>query len=104
MRARELTNGFANRFLMIWAERERIVPFPQATPQEAVDALAARILSILELVQAERVNERDHLPVSLTAQAQSIYSQLYRGELIDDSAGEHVTALLERRVLPPTEN
>ena len=97
MRARELTNGFANRFLMIWAERERIVPFPQATPQEAVDALAARILSILELVQAERVNERDHLPVSLTAQAQSIYSQLYRGELIDDSAGEHVTALLERR-------
>lgn len=97
MRARELTNGFANRFLMIWAERERIVPFPQATPQETVDDLAARILSILELVQAERVNERDHLPVSLTAQAQSIYSQLYRGELIDDSAGEHVTALLERR-------
>ena len=97
MRARELTNGFANRFLMIWAERERIVPFPQATPQEAVDALAARVLSILELVQAERVNERDHLPVSLTAQAQSIYSQLYRGELIDDTAGEHVTALLERR-------
>lgn len=97
MRARELTNGFANRFLMIWAERERIVPFPQATPQDAVDALAARILSVLEFVQAERVNERDHLPVTLTAQAQSIYSQLYRGELIDDSAGEHVTALLERR-------
>jgi hypothetical protein len=97
MRARELTNGFANRFLMIWAERERIVPFPQATPQDSVDALAARILSVLEFVQAERVNERDHLPVSLTAQAQSSYSQLYRGELIDDSAGEHVTALLERR-------
>ncbi len=37
MRARELTNGFANRFLMIWAERERIVPFPQATPQETVE-------------------------------------------------------------------
>lgn len=97
MRARELTNGFANRFLMIWAERERIVPFPQATPQDAVDALAARVLSVLEFVQAERVNERDHLPVTLTAQAQSIYSQLYRGELIDDSAGEHVTAVLERR-------
>ena len=97
MRARELTNGFANRFLMIWAERERIVPFPQATPQDAVDALAARILSVLEFVQAERVNERDHLPVTLTVQAQSIYSQLYRGELIDDSAGEHVTALVERR-------
>ena len=97
MRARELTNGFANRFLMIWAERERIVPFPAATPQETVDALATRILDVLNFVQAERVEDRDHLPVGLTTQAQSLYSQLYRGELIDDSAGERVTALLERR-------
>ena len=97
MRARELTNGFANRFLMIWAEREKIVPFPTATPQKTVDALAARILGILDFVQAEQVTERDHLPVGLTAQAQSTYAQLYRGELIDDSAGERVTALLERR-------
>ena len=35
--------------------------------------------------------------IELTTQAQGIYSQLYRGELIDDSAGERVTALLERR-------
>jgi len=97
MRSRELTNGFANRFLMIWAEREKIVPFPKATPQEAVDALATKMLGILDFVQAERVTERDHLPVGLTAQAQNIYAQLYRGELIDDSAGERVTALLERR-------
>ena len=97
MRARELTNGFANRFLMIWAEREKIVPFPTATPQETVDALASRILGVLDFVQAEHVTERDHLQVGLSAQAQSIYAQLYRGELIDDSAGERVTALLERR-------
>ena len=97
MRARELTNGFANRFLMIWAEREKIVPFPKATPQEAVDALAARILSVLDFVQAERVSVRDHLQIGLTAQAQDIYARLYRGELIDDSGGERVTALLERR-------
>lgn len=97
MRARELTNGFANRFLMIWAEREKIVPFPQATPQEAVDALAARILSVLDFVQAERVSMRDHLQIGLTAQAHDIYARLYRGELIDDSGGERVTALLERR-------
>ena len=97
MRARELTNGFANRFLMIWAEREKIVPFPQATPQGSVDALAAKILSVLDFVQAERVSERDHMQVGLTAQAQDVYAQLYRGELIDDSGGERVTALLERR-------
>lgn len=97
MRARELTNGFANRFLMIWAEREKIVPFPKATPQESVDALAARILGVLDFVRAERVSERDNLQIGLTAQAQDIYAHLYRGELIDDSAGERVTALLERR-------
>lgn len=97
MRARELTNGFANRFLMLWAERDRVVPFPEATPQKAVDALAARMLGVLDFVQAERVTERDHMRIELTAQAQSIYSQLYRGELIDDSGGERVTALLERR-------
>lgn len=97
MRARELTNGFANRFLMIWAERDKIVPFPKATPQESVDALAARILIVLDFVKAERVSERDHLQIGLTAQARDIYSQLYRGELIDDSGGERVTALLERR-------
>jgi hypothetical protein len=73
------------------------VPFPTATPQETVDALAARILDVLDFVQAENVTERDHLQVGLSAQAQSIYAQLYRGELIDDSAGERVTALLERR-------
>jgi hypothetical protein len=97
MRARELTNGFANRFLMIWAEREKIVPFPKATTQEAVDALAARILNVLDFVQAERVSVRDHLQIGLTAQAQDIYARLYRGELIDDSGGERITALLERR-------
>lgn len=97
MRARELTNGFANRFLMIWAEREKIVPFPKATPQESVDALAARILSVLDFVQAERISERDRLQIGLTAKAQDIYAHLYRGELIDDSGGERVTALLERR-------
>ena len=97
MRARELTNGFANRFLMLWAEREKVVPFPKATPQDSVDALAVRMLGVLDFVQAERVTERDHMQIELTAQAQGIYSQMYRGELIDDSAGERVTALLERR-------
>lgn len=97
MRARELTNGFANRFLMIWAEREKIVPFPKATPQESVDALAVRILGVLDFVQAERVSERDNLQIGLTAKAQDIYAHLYRGELIDDSGGERLTALLERR-------
>ena len=44
MSARELTNGFANRFLMIWAERARMLPFPKETPQAVVEQLASRTL------------------------------------------------------------
>ena len=39
MSTRELTNGFANRFLMIWAEQSRILPFPKETPQVTVELL-----------------------------------------------------------------
>jgi putative DNA primase/helicase len=38
MSARELTNGFANRFLMIWAERTRMLPFLKETPQGQISA------------------------------------------------------------------
>lgn len=97
MNARELTNGFANRFLMIWAERAKVIPFPMATPQQTIDDLAIRVMKILEFVQAERCSERDHMRVELTPDAQTIYAQLYCGELNENSAGERVTAVLERR-------
>lgn len=97
MTARELTNGFANRFLMIWAERSQILPFPKATPQATVDALARRILDVLEFVGADQHDQRDHLRMDLSAQAQWHYAQLYRGELHEDLGSELVSAMLERR-------
>lgn len=97
MSARELTNGFANRFLMIWAERSQILPFPKATPQTIVNALAQRMLEILEFVAADNHEHRDWLKVELSARAQWRYAQLYRDELNADSGSERVSALLERR-------
>ncbi len=97
MTTRELTNGFANRFLMIWAERSQILPFPKATPQATVDALARRILQVLEFVRARQYAERDHLRMDLTPQSQWRYAQLYRGELNDDGGSDRVTSLQERR-------
>lgn len=97
MNARELTNGFANRFLMIWAERSQILPFPKATPQTKVDAIARRILDVLEFVGANHYDQRDHLRMELSAQAQWHYAQLYRGELNDDLGSDLVSAMLERR-------
>ena len=97
MSARDLTNGFANRFLMIWAERSRMLPFPKETPQAVVEHLARRTLEVLAFVHADRHDERDHLRMELSPQAQWRYAQLYRGELNDDLGDGTVGALLERR-------
>lgn len=97
MTARELTNGFANRFLMIWAERSQILPFPKATPQATVDALARKVIDILEFAKADRYDRRDSLRMDLSAQAQWRYAQLYRTELNEDLGNNVVNAMLERR-------
>ena len=97
MASRELTNGFANRFMMFWAERMKMLPFPRATPQDDVDSLARRVLEVLEFCGAERWAEKDHMRVELSPDARKLYEQLYRRELNDTSAGERITALIERR-------
>ena len=97
MNARELTNGFANRFLMIWAERTRMLPFPKETPQAVVEQLAARTREVLAFTGANQHGLREHLHMELSPQAQWHYSQLYRGELNGDLGDDVVGALLERR-------
>ncbi|QSB01405.1 DUF3987 domain-containing protein [Methylomonas sp. EFPC1] len=85
MTSREMTNGLANRFLMIWAERSEILPFPKETPQITIDALALRVMQILEF--ARTAKHDDFLRMDLTPQAQRRYAQFYLGELNDNSAG-----------------
>ena len=95
--ARDLRNGFANRFLFIWAERMKLVERPEATPQEVVDELANRILEVLQFCKAERWAERDCTRMELSEDARARYSELYLGELNDFSMGDQLAALLERR-------
>jgi hypothetical protein len=58
---RELSNGFANRFLIFWAERERLVPFPAATPQETVNSLAERTAEVIRFAKRTGAKRRSHL-------------------------------------------
>ncbi len=97
MSSRELTNGFANRFLMLWAERTRILPFPKETPQVQIEHLAGRVLEVLNFVRADHHHERDHLRMELSPQAQLRYAQLYLAELNEDLGDGLVGAVLERR-------
>ncbi len=95
--SRDLSNGFANRFMPYWAERTRLLPFPKATPADEVDRLTRRVLEVLQFCQAERWAERDSLRVELSPDAAKRWAALYRGELNDRSHGERINALIERR-------
>ncbi len=97
MHSRELSNGFANRFIFIWAEGDKVNPFPKPTPQPVVDALAQRIAEVLRFARADRHVDRDVLRIELSHEAATLYAQLYRGELRDRSAGERIAGLLDRR-------
>ena len=94
---RELSNGFANRFMVIFSERTKLEPFPKSTPQADVDALAVRLAEVLKFAQAERWVDRDHMHVSLSHEAAKDYGALYLGELNRYDYGPLVTGLLERR-------
>lgn len=96
MAARELTNGFANRFVMIFAERTRLVPFPEATSQDVVNGLAAEFGRTFEFAQAGRWVEKDTMRVSLSPAAAALYAGLYR-DLCAEVGGPAVFPLLERR-------
>ena len=97
MASRELTNGFANRFMIYWAERTRIIPFPSAATQTAVDGLADRVIEVLNFCSASRWVEKDHMRVELSPEAAKRFGTLYTNELNSNGDGERIAALVERR-------
>ena len=97
MKARELSNGFANRFIMIWAEQAGLDPFPGYTTSEEVEALADRTADVLRFAQADRFVDRDHSRMQLSPEARERYSSLYRDALQDGASSDRVAGLLIRR-------
>jgi hypothetical protein len=97
MHKRDLTNGFANRFIFFWAEGGKVEPFPQPTPMQVVESLATRIAQVLRFAGADCHGDKDVVCMEFSTDAASLYGSLYRGELRDRSAGEHITSLLDRR-------
>lgn len=99
MAARDMTNGFANRFLVLWAERTQLIPFPRPTSQAVIDGLAARIMEVLTFCGAVRWVDKDTMPVTMSPEAEIRYAVLYRTELNSHISGDRIAALSERR--PP---
>ncbi len=99
MGTRELTNGFANRFLIFWAERRSMLPFPRETSIQDIDRLSIRTAEVLRFVGAGEPSPRyyDRLQMALSPAAQSRYADLYCGELNAEVGDEVLSAVLERR-------
>jgi hypothetical protein len=97
MKTRELSNGFANRFMVIWAEQPARHAFPPGTPDEVVNALTERMAEVLRFAGAARFVDHDSLPMHLNTEARSMYQALYEGELSRRTGGDRMAGLLERR-------
>lgn len=97
MKSRELTNGFANRFMMIWAEQSELDPFPSYTPKDVLAELTDRMADVLRFAKADRWVDRDQTRMQLSPDARKLYSNTYRNELQERNGGESVAGLLTRR-------
>jgi hypothetical protein len=106
MSAREMSNGFANRFIIFWAERTGLTPYPQTTPSHIVYELARKTLAIIAFAKGDYCWDSDpgrssqnNRQMGLTPDAAKLYADLYRKELNKNTDGQLVGGLTARR--PP---
>ena len=97
MDSRELTNGFANRFLMFWAERSRIEPDPLPVPPNLVDWLADRTMAVIKFAKGDYPATQDGATAYMTDGARVLFSKIYREELTANFDGDKISAIIERR-------
>ena len=94
---RELLNGFANRIVMISAERLQVIPFPEPTPVAVIEHLGDRITEVIEFANKRCTKNTDSFQLTLSNSARNLYQDLYTGELAAQLVDERVMTLLERR-------
>ncbi len=96
MKARELSNGFANRFVIFWAERERLIPFPRATSETDLLGLVERTEKVLRFMKGKYPASKDSRAMTLSHEAKTAYERLYRG-LNATTGSPRLDGILERR-------
>jgi len=95
LNAREMSNGFANRLLMIWAENIGSVPFPTPTPERLIDELASKTMDIIHFAKGGYPNSRNGLEMNLSQAAKALYAEVYK-ELQRPLESDYLISMLER--------
>jgi hypothetical protein len=94
--AREMSNGFANRFLMMFSENIGYVPFPTPTPERLIDELASKTMDIIHFAKGGYPNSINGLEINLSQAAKDLYAEVYQ-ELRRPLDSDFITSMLERR-------
>lgn len=92
----EIDNGFANRFLMIWAENVGCVAFPETTQEHIIDTLAELAMDIIKYSLGNYPDSKNNKEMNLSESARLYYGHIYRQFKIPLD-NEQVAGLLARR-------
>ena len=89
-------NGFANRFLYLWVQRDKLKARPLATPglDAMMDAIAGNIFSVYETLKPEGAFLST--PIDFSAQAYARYEPEYPRIANLKAAGRRAAKLIER--------
>jgi len=90
-------NGLMNRFLVIFAERTCLVPFPEPTPDEVVQRLAVQTRDVIKFARGDYPRTKYAAPITLSDEAREMYRQAYPDLRRRDGSTPIITSLLERR-------
>lgn len=91
-----MNNGFANRFLFVWAESIAEVAFPQATPEHIINDLARETMDVLYFAKGNYPDTQNSHEMSLSVEAKEYYTAIYPTYKRPLSS-EFITTILERR-------
>lgn len=97
MSAGEMTNGFANRFMMFWAERRGTIAFPDRAPDGIVSKFADRFTSIIRYGLCGYPHDGAQRYITLNQQARAYFKKIYGEYSLAHPGGEMISGLLQRR-------
>ena len=98
--SREIANGFVNRFLIVWAERSRLVALPKPLSAELLAELADRVAQAMVFAKGEYPDPekgKNSRAMTLSAEAEVRYEALYLTELNTPEISPIWNDLLQRR-------
>jgi hypothetical protein len=93
---RDIANRFLNRFLVFWAERERIEPFPQTTADRIVQALAEDLIDVILFAKGNYPRESKTRQITATPKARDLFAHEYRAVYAKRTSTERIMALEAR--------